>query len=234
VHSIDDHTLQSTHEKALTTPSNPREPNRLARAQGSLRIIAGRWRSRQVAVPAIEGLRPTPDRVRQTLFDWLQHFWAGQGQDLSGMRVLDAFAGSGALGFEAASRGASHVSFLEQHPLASQMLARQIASFQAANLQLISGHALRIMERLNRAAERFDLVLLDPPFASQLHLPAAQLAIPLLSEAGLLYVESDQSWAEHLSMANEPARELLAHGFMVLRHAKAGSVHYHLLQKNSA
>jgi len=133
--------------------------------------------------PAIEGLRPTPDRVRQTLFDWLQHFWAGQGQDLSGMRVLDAFAGSGALGFEAASRGASHVSFLEQHPLASQMLARHIASFQAAHLQLISGHALRIMERLNRGVERFDLVLLDPPFASQLHLPAAQLAIPLLSEA---------------------------------------------------
>ncbi|NCV58619.1 MAG: hypothetical protein EBW47_07490, partial [Betaproteobacteria bacterium] len=94
------------------------KPTARTRARGNLRIIGGQWRSRRIEVAALEGLRPTPDRVRQTLFDWLQHFWAGQGLGLSGMRVLDAFAGTGALGLEAGSRGAAEVLFIEQHPQA--------------------------------------------------------------------------------------------------------------------
>ncbi|NBO04426.1 MAG: 16S rRNA (guanine(966)-N(2))-methyltransferase RsmD [Betaproteobacteria bacterium] len=207
----------------------PKQP----KGSGHLRIIAGQWRSRRIEVAAVEGLRPTPDRVRQTLFDWLQHLWAGQGQDLSGMRVLDAFAGTGALGFEAGSRGASEVLFIERHPLASDAIARQMASFKAAKLRLIKGDAMQTMKTLALHPARFDLVLLDPPFSLQLALSAAQLALPLFSENGLLYLEAPQRWEQLLRVADEPLRDRLDDAFVVLRQAKAGSVHYHLLQRNT-
>ena len=212
----------------MTKPSDRQKPLK----PSNLRIIGGRWRSRRVEITALEGLRPTPDRVRQTLFDWLEHLWAGQGQDLSGMRVLDAFAGTGALGFEAGSRGASEVLFIERHPLACQAIARQIASFNAGNLRLMRGDTMQAMKKLGQLNQPFDLILLDPPFALALHLPAAGLAISLLSKTGLLYVESPHGWTQLLGLADESTRSLLEHAFVVLRQAKAGSVHYHLLQRN--
>ena len=215
-----DHVLES---------SRP-EKSGSSRKPGSLRIIGGQWRSRRLEVAGIPGLRPTPDRVRQTLFDWLQYFWAGQGSDLSGMRVLDAFAGSGALGLEAASRGASHVCFLEKDPSVSKVLAKNIAGFQSGKLRLLPADALQAMPMLAHQAHVFDLVLLDPPFASGLGLRAAKLAIPLLSAQGLLYLESAQSWDLALQEADEPLAGLLSKSFVLLRKAKAASLHYHLFR----
>jgi 16S rRNA (guanine(966)-N(2))-methyltransferase RsmD len=148
------------------------------------------------------------------------------------MRVLDAFAGTGALGFEAGSRGASEVLFIERDPFASDALARQIAGFKAPHLRLIRGDAMQTMKALALHPARFDLVLLDPPFAMQLALSAAQSALPLLSENGLLYLEAPQPWEQLLSVAHEPLRDLLDDALLVLRQAKAGAVHYHLLQRH--
>jgi len=207
-----------------------KRPARFAQ-RGSLRIIGGQWRSRRIEVAGIPGLRPTPDRVRQTLFDWLQHLWAGQGRDLRGMRVLDAFAGSGALGLEAGSRGASHVCFLEKHPVALRVLARNISGFRATSLRLLAADALQAIPKLGREGQRFDLIILDPPFASEIGLQAARLAIPLLSDVGLLYVESDRNWDDALLQAKEPLGTDLAKAFELLRQARAGAVHYHLLKR---
>jgi 16S rRNA (guanine(966)-N(2))-methyltransferase RsmD len=159
------------------------------------------------------GLRPTPDRVRETLFNWL-------GQDLSGWRVLDAFAGSGALGFEAASRGAREVVLLERDAVIARSLAASKARLGAASLEVHATDALAWMA--SAAHGRFDLVMLDPPFDAGLHASATEAALELLNPGGWLYVES----AEALQ---PPA------GCEAWRHLRAGAVHAHLWRRiNSA
>lgn len=121
---------------------------------GQLRIIGGRWRGRRLRFPPIEGLRPTPDRVRETLFNWLAPY-------IYGARCLDLFAGSGALGIEALSRGAREVVFVERHPAAARQLHQ--------NLILLGGEEPRVKQAdaliwLNRQGRPFDVILLDPPF----------------------------------------------------------------------
>jgi 16S rRNA (guanine(966)-N(2))-methyltransferase RsmD len=181
-----------------------------------VRIVGGRWRRSLLPVADKPGLRPTPDRVRETLFNWL-------GQDLDGWRVLDAFAGSGALGFEAASRGAAQVQLLEQD---AQLVASLKASRErlgaAATLQVQRADALAWMAAAPPAS--FELVLLDPPFAAGLLPRALVLAQRLLAPGGLLYVESGEALAA----------DALPPGLGLRRQGRAGAVHYHLLQAEEA
>ncbi|WP_221793013.1 16S rRNA (guanine(966)-N(2))-methyltransferase RsmD [Oceanobacter mangrovi] len=148
-------------------------------ASQQLRIIGGQWRSRRLRFPAIDGLRPTLDRVRETLFNWLQF-------DVEGARVLDAFAGSGALGFEALSRGAKEVVFLEKNPSAAVQLKENLQTLGARNAQIWAGDALNW---LKQNPEPYDLVFLDPPFGLKLLQPAID-SLTLLPGA-LVYVEHE-------------------------------------------
>lgn len=193
---------------------------------GQVRIIGGAMRRHWLAVPPVEGLRPTPDRVRETVFNWL-------GQDCTGWQVLDLFAGTGALGFEAASRGAAHVCFSEQHSAAvaqlkansSQLLERWPKGLQPPRLQVQAGDALGFLAGLAKTAQRFDLIALDPPFRSPLLQQALPLLPPLLAPGGLVYVE----WHEALfddQVALAQALEVAQ--IEALRHLKAGQVHAHL------
>ena len=144
-----------------------------------LRIIGGQWRSRRLRFPAIDGLRPTMDRVRETVFNWLQH-------DIQGARVLDAFAGSGALGLEALSRGAKEVIFLEKHAKAAMQIKDNLKQLDARNAQVWAGDALVWLEQ---KPEPYDLVFLDPPFGKDLLQPALE-KLTLLPGA-LVYVEHE-------------------------------------------
>jgi 16S rRNA (guanine966-N2)-methyltransferase len=150
-------------------------------SKSEVRLIGGQWKRSKLPVADRPGLRPTPDRVRETLFNWL-------GQDLTGWRVLDAFAGSGALGFEAASRGAGEVVLLERDAILARSLIASKARLNADALQVHATDALGWMA--SAAHGRFDLVLLDPPFDAGLHAQAADLGQKLLKAGGWLYVES--------------------------------------------
>ena len=179
-----------------------------------VRLIGGDWKRSKLPVADKPGLRPTPDRVRETLFNWL-------GQDLSGWRVLDAFAGSGALGFEAASRGAAEVLLLERDAGLVRSLRASQARLKAEHLRVEAADAIAWMVRC--APARFELVLLDPPFDADLQPAALAAAAPLVAEGGCLYLESPAALAE----AGLPP------GFALSRQGRAGTVHYHLLRRNS-
>ncbi len=186
-----------------------------SRGPSEVRIVGGVWKRSKLPVADRPGLRPTPDRVRETLFNWL-------GQDLSGWRVLDAFAGSGALGFEAASRGATQVTMLEKDPsLATQLRAnlKRLDKDGTVSMRIEVADALAWMGRA--APGSFDLVLLDPPFAQDLFQRALRAAAPLLVPQGLIYLEAPE--------AMEPPAEL---GLSLWREGRAGAVHYRLFQRN--
>lgn len=191
----------------------PHPPQRPTGAPGQLRIIGGRWRRLRLPVPDAPGLRPTPDRVRETLFNWL-------GQDLDGWRVLDAFAGSGALGFEAASRGAAEVTLIERDARLARSLEQSRQRLDAQAVRVLTTDALGWMSRAPR--ERYELVLLDPPFAAGLFDAALAAAAPLVAPGGWLYLEADA--------AVEP-ETLAPLGLAVYRHLRAGAVHAHLLRR---
>jgi 16S rRNA (guanine(966)-N(2))-methyltransferase RsmD len=177
---------------------------------GEVRIIAGQWKRTRLRVLPRPGLRPTPDRVRETLFNWL-------GTDLSGWRVLDAFAGSGALGLEAASRGAAQVVLLDNDAHAVRELASIHQRLHApGGVQVERADALVWMARSPPGC--FELVLLDPPFDSPLAAPAVAMAQRLLVPGGLLMIEAPQ----YLSPLDP--------GIEVLKQMKAGAVHLQLLQ----
>ena len=173
---------------------------------GRVRIIGGVWRSRPIFVPDRPGLRPTPDRVRETLFNWL-------GQDLGGLVCLDLFAGSGALGFEAASRGAGRVVMVEKDRLTLEALAQSRRALGASGVEIVAAEAL---DFLARASDRFDVVFLDPPFR-QNRLPEVLARLPRCLAAGArVYVESERPVDP-----GGPWREL--------RCKRAGQVSYQLL-----
>ena len=178
---------------------------------GEVRIIGGQWKRTRLPVAVRDGLRPTPDRVRETLFNWL-------GQDLTGWRVLDAFAGTGALGLEAASRGASAVLLVEQEAALARQLAQLAERLQARNLRVQRGDGLAQLRQA--PAHSLDLVLLDPPFDSPLFAPALLAAGEAVAPGGFIYLEAPTRWdAEQLS-------PLELH-----RYLKAGAAHAHLLRK---
>lgn len=177
------------------------------RRPNSVRIIAGKWRSRQVNFPASAGLRPTPDRVRETLFNWL-------GQDLTGCRCLDLFAGSGVLGFEALSRGASEVVFVERSAPARRAIAANAERLGSPPLRLIAGDAL---EFAATTPERFDVVFVDPPYATGLVETMLPRLPRLLNAEALVYVENDRAIA-----VPQPWRRV--------KEGRAGAVHFCLIR----
>ena len=176
--------------------------------QNKVRIIGGDWRGRLIGFPAAEGLRPTPDRVRETLFNWL-------GQTLDGKACLDLFAGSGALGFEALSRGARRVVMVEQSPQVLRLLRENASKLGADRLDLVAADALKF---LSREEGMFDVIFLDPPF----HRGILPLLLPLLSHRlapdGCVYAETEASL--------EPGD-----GWEVWRSGRAGNVHYCLMKR---
>jgi 16S rRNA (guanine966-N2)-methyltransferase len=192
--------------------SSPRRP------PGAVRIIGGRWKRTPLPVVDAEGLRPTPDRVRETVFNWLTHAF----ESFDGRSALDLFAGSGALGLEAASRGATRVILVERHPKAVARLHETKDRLDAAAVEIVSGDAFAVGRRLTARAERFDVVFVDPPFADGLLAPAFTVAAAVAAPDGFMYVEC----ATPLSEA--PA---LAEAWEVHRADKAGDVFYHLLQR---
>jgi 16S rRNA (guanine(966)-N(2))-methyltransferase RsmD len=181
-------------------------------ATSTIRIVAGQYRRTPIPVPDVPGLRPTPDRVRETLFNWLAHLWDG---DFSDKRVLDLFAGSGALGFEAASRGAAQVQMVESDRTAITALRALRDKLHADAVRIHAGDALHALQRMD--ASRYDLILLDPPF-NQGWLPRLWPLLPdVLAGNGLVYVESEAPC--------EPPE-----GFELLRNGRAGIVHYQLFR----
>jgi len=176
-----------------------------------IRIVGGQYRRTPIAVVDAPGLRPTPDRVRETLFNWLTHFWDGRFDD---KRVLDLFAGSGALGFEAASRGAAQVQMVERDRAAVAALRALRDKLKADAVRIHAGDALGALERM--AAERYDLALLDPPFGQNWLERLWQPLQGVLAPGALVYAESE-------SPLQPPAP------FEVLRQDRAGAVYYHLL-----
>lgn len=170
---------------------NPRPP-------GTVRIIAGQLRGSKLPVPDRPGLRPTSDRVRETLFNWLQ-------PKLPGARVLDLFAGTGALGFEAASRGAAAVRLVERDPGLAQGLRDSAARLKATRVAVDTADALAWLRRSPDQA--FDLVFLDPPFEAGLWESAAAALGPWLAPGAWIYVETPQNVAPSLPPGWLPHRE---------------------------
>ena len=173
-----------------------------------VRIIGGAWRSRLISFPSRQDLRPTPDRVRETLFNWL-------GQDLTGKTCLDLFAGSGALGFEAASRGARRVVMVERDAQTVRALGASRDALQAAAVELKRADAL---EFLRDGADVYDVVFLDPPFRAELWPRLAPLLPRHLAPEALVYYES-------------AIRPDLAPDWVVHRQGQAGQVRYQLLKR---
>jgi len=186
---------------------------RKAKPPGEIRIIGGQYKRTRLPVPDKPGLRPTPDRVRETLFNWL-------GQDLTGWRCVDVFAGTGALGFEAASRGATEVLLCEQDPGLVLRLKALQTQLQAGMVRVERGDGVGLLRRLPAAS--MQLVLLDPPFDSELFEPALKAAVQVVGPTGLIYLEAPRSW---------PDEELQPLGLRVHRSGKAGAVHFHLLAR---
>jgi 16S rRNA (guanine(966)-N(2))-methyltransferase RsmD len=182
-----------------------------SRAAHEVRIIGGQWKRTRLPVLDKPGLRPTPDRVRETLFNWL-------GQDLTGWRCVDAFAGTGALGLEAASRGAAEVLLVEQDAQLVTQLSAMQAKLAATAVKVERANGLSVLGRL--AAGDIDLIFLDPPFDADLFDKAVAAAAAALADEGLIYLEAPVAW--------DDAR-LAPYGLAVRRHLRAGAVHAHLL-----
>jgi 16S rRNA (guanine966-N2)-methyltransferase len=192
----------------------PRMKNGAA-PEREVRIIGGQWKRTKLPVRDKPGLRPTPDRVRETLFNWL-------GQDMSGRRCIDVFAGTGALGFEAASRGAKQVLLVEQDPELVDLMRAAKAKLQADAVEVRRGNGLSV---LASAPEAFDAVFLDPPFDAKLWNKALRAASDALAQDGAIYLEAPTEWTEE---------QLAPFGLAAQRHMKAGAVHAHLLVRRTA
>jgi len=187
------------------------KPTSPSRAAHEVRIIGGQWKRTKLPVADKPGLRPTPDRVRETLFNWL-------GQDLTGWRCVDAFAGTGALGLEAGSRGAAEVLLVEQDSQLVSQLRDVQARLGAAAVRVERADGLSVLGRLAPAS--IDLIFLDPPFDAGIFDKALAASAAALAGDGLIYLEAPDAW--------DDAR-LAPHGLAVRRHLKAGAVHAHLL-----
>ena len=178
-----------------------------------VRVIGGAWKKSKLPVADRPGLRPTPDRVRVTLFNWL-------GQTLAGWRCVDAFAGSGALGFEAASRGATEVVLLERDPVLVASLAATRQRLGAEAVRIERADALQWMARASAAS--FDVVFLDPPFDSPLLAPALVAAARIVATGGFVYAEGPAP-GDPLAVA--------AAGLEPWRAGRAGAVHFALMRR---
>ncbi len=193
-----------------------------------VRIIGGQWKRTPLPVLDAETLRPTPDRVRETVFNWLRHLFDGQWDNVA---CLDLFAGTGALGFEAASRGAARVLMVESHTPALRQLEAIKEKLNATQVNIVRGDALGAAQGLaTRISElrdsRFQVIFLDPPYHQDWFTKILPVCERLLADGGLIYAELEQS----LDAENAP--DWLA-GWEIVRADKAGKVFYHLLQRNT-
>ena len=196
------------------TPATPAAATSPAhKGAGEVRIIGGQWKRTRLKVVSKPGLRPTPDRVRETLFNWL-------GQDLTGWRCLDAFAGTGVLGFEAASRGAASVLMLEHDPALVAQLAAQQQRLGADAVRVQRGDAVPALRQATPAS--VDLVFIDPPFDGDLFQSALKAAALAVAADGYIYLEAPVEWTDEA---------LAPLGLVPYRHLKAGAVHAHLLRR---
>ena len=177
------------------------------KANNTVRISAGEWRSRLLKFPDVDGLRPTPDRVRQTVFNWL-------GQELHGLSCLDLFAGTGVMGFEALSRGAKLAVLVEKSRIAYQALVDNQSALKATSAQVLNIDALQF---LKQNQQKFDVIFLDPPYNQGLLDQVLPLIKTALSEDGLIYVEAEFAVTDGAD-------------WQVYKHGKAGNVFYHLLK----
>ncbi len=180
----------------------------MSQTHNRVRIIGGAWRRRLLNFPDAAGLRPTPDAVRETLFNWL-------GQALDGLMCLDLFAGSGALGFEAASRGARQVVMVEQNRQVLDALRASVASLQADTVVLQQRDGLKF---LLQNTQRFDVVFVDPPYGAGLQATVLSALPPHLNPDARVYVEHDGSLQ-------------LPSGWVVWREGRAGKAHFCLLKR---
>ena len=213
-------------------PARPAKPRRIAAPQShEVRLIGGLWKRTKLKVFDKPGLRPTPDRVRETLFNWL-------GQDLGGWRCIDAFAGTGALGFECASRGAAEVRLVEQDSALVDQLKSIQVQLQASMTQIVRGDGVAALRQLD--AGSMDAIFLDPPFDSLPAKSATPNSVPFhstlfdaallaagraIAATGFVYLEAPVKWTE---------AQLTAAGLVLHRHLKAGAVHAHLLKRLAA
>jgi len=181
------------------------------KSRGRLRIVAGIWRSRVLEIADVEGLRPTSERIRETLFNWLT-------LRLAGARCLDLFAGTGVLGLEALSRGAAAAVFVESSKIAIATLRRNVASLDASGAVIHTGAATEYIAAVG--AERFDIVFLDPPFAAD---SLAELC-RLIDESDLLAANANV----YLEQARASPEPDLPDGWTVLKSKVAGNVRYTL------
>ena len=186
---------------------------------GQVRIVGGTWKRTPIGVADVAGLRPTPDRVRETLFNWLVFLRP----DLGALRGLDLFAGTGALGFELASRGGRNVVMVERDARLVANLTALKQRLDARQVEIFAGDALEVARRLAPGA--FDIIFLDPPFDGGLLLPALECVRPLLARDGLIYAESreaiDRAQAGNL-------------GLEIVRAGKAGRVWFYLLRRDGS
>jgi len=195
----------------------PVRPHRSHAVQShEVRIIGGDWKRSKLQVADKPGLRPTPDRVRETLFNWL-------GQDLSGWRCLDAFAGTGVLGFEAASRGATQVQLVEQDAALVAQLWRVQTQLKANAVQVTRGDGVAVLR--HALAGSLNLIFIDPPFDSTVFDAAVLAAASAVASSGFVYLEAPKKWTDE---------QLQPMGLQVYRHLKAGMVHAHLLKPLAA
>ncbi len=194
-----------------------------------VRIIGGAWKRTQLPVLDALGLRPTPDRVRETVFNWISHQW---GNDWTGATVLDLFAGSGALGFEAASRGAQSVLMVDTHTPVIRQLETIKDKLHADAVTLQRADALASAQSLALRGQRFDLVFLDPPYQQDFLARSLPLCAKLLNADGLVYVESGSPLP--LTDAGEGDTPDWLAPWEAIRADKAGIVFYHLLKLRAA
>lgn len=180
---------------------------------GFVRIIAGKWRGRRLKVPETKGLRPTPDRVRETLFNWLTPY-------IKGAYCLDLFAGSGILGFEALSRGARYVEMIDQSQQVVNILQQELAQFDATNAQI---YKATVPKQLSKAVRPFDIIFLDPPYDENLLIPCCHYLEEhdFLTKIAYVYLE-----ARHLIKDNE-----LPFHWHIIKNGRAGQVYYHLAKR---
>ncbi|GAB3464543.1 16S rRNA (guanine(966)-N(2))-methyltransferase RsmD [Massilia terrae] len=193
-----------------------------------VRIIGGMWKRTPLPVLDALGLRPTPDRVRETVFNWIKHLVDADWDQLD---CLDLFAGSGALGFEAASRGAASVTMVDSHPAVIRQLEQNKSKLKADNIRLLRADAISSARDLALRGQRYDLIFLDPPYQQEFLSQALPLCKGLLKEGGLVYAESGLPLPFGVLQRPE-----WLDGWDCIRSDKAGMVHYQLLQlhKNSA
>ena len=200
---------------AIKRPGNPTKRQAAVQgAPGEVRIISGQWRGRKLAVLDAEGLRPTTDRVKETLFNWLMH-------DIDGATVLDCFAGSGSLAFEALSRHAKSATLIEREAAQARQLQHNISKLNCNNASVVQQDCISYLN--TATATQFDVVFIDPPFRKNLALPCCQLLEQChwLTDTALIYLETEKE----LTVAQLPAN------WRLLKEKIAGQLAYRLYQR---